>query len=93
MEVGGIALVNYGEVPRCWHTRLLLHDLGSDRWVIATPDLDVYDEELDLRNGDFTDFHYCGPNGVIPARISARSVYGFAPMSPADGCCWSCWAC
>ena len=84
MEQGGIALVNYGEIPRCWHTRLLLSHLGDTRWVIATPDLDVYDEDLSIDNEDYTDFHYSGVGGQIPPRISARSVYGFAPMNAAQ---------
>ena len=35
-------------------------------------------------NEDYVDFHYSGPQGQIPPHISARSVYGFAPMSPAQ---------
>lgn len=81
MEMGGIALVNYREVPRCWHTRLLLHPIATSRWVIATPDLDIYDEDLSDQNPDFVGFHYSGPGGQIPPHISARTVYGFAPMS------------
>ena len=29
MESGGIALLNYGEVPELWHTRLLLHQTNG----------------------------------------------------------------
>ena len=81
MEAGGIALVNYGEHPVVWHTRLLLHCVRGSTWVILTPDRDIYEEELSLANADFTDYHYCGPQGHIPARIPAASVYGFAPMT------------
>ena len=32
-------------------------------------------------NTDLVDFHYCGPGGVIPARIPPASVYGFQPLT------------
>ncbi len=82
MEVGGIALLNYGEVPLTWHTRLLLAHTQGSSWVVATPDFDIYEEEMSHSNVDLIDFYYCGPLGAIPARIPAASVYGFAPMGP-----------
>lgn len=82
MEVGGIALLNYGEVPLTWRTRLLLAHTQGSSWVIATPDFDIYEEDMSLSNSNLSDFYYCGPLGAIPARIPAASVYGFAPMGP-----------
>lgn len=82
MEAGGIALLNYGEVPLTWHTRLLLAPTQGSSWVIATPDFDIYEEDMSHSNTDLSDFYYCGPLGAIPARIAAASVYGFAPMGP-----------
>ena len=84
MESGGIALVNYGEVPEIWHTRLLLHRTNGSNWIIATPDMDVYEEEMDAANSDFTGFYYSGPNGHVPGHINAARVYGFAPLTPAE---------
>ena len=86
MQSGHLALANYGEVPLCWRTRLLLAevDAAANTWLILTPDLDRYDERLDLRNPDFVDFAYLGASDVPPARIPAASIYGFSDMSPGD---------
>ena len=84
MEPGGIAFVDYGERPVVWHTRLLLAPTNSTCWVILTPDLDAYEEEMDIGNPDFQNFHYAGPTGVIPPHIDRRRVYSFAPLSPGD---------
>ena len=51
--------MNYGEVPPeggLWHVRLLLFHVTGNWWVIATPDLDVYEEELFAGNPDFVNF-------------------------------------
>jgi len=82
MERGGIVLLNYGEVPLTWHTRVLLHQVAGTLWVILTPDYDIYEEDINLANPDLVDLHYCGPQGAVPARIPVGSVYGFAPLTP-----------
>lgn len=51
-------------------------------WIILTPDLDRYEEDLHISNLDFEDYEYLGANPAIPARIPARSVYGFGPLDP-----------
>ena len=84
MQPGDLALVNYGEVPEVWHTRILLSQVSGTRWMILTPDMDRYDEQLDHLNPDYTDFQFWGPNGDIPARINQHSVYGFRALAPAD---------
>ena len=83
MNSGELALVNYGEVPVIWHTRLLLSHTTASNWIILTPDHDRYEEQLDMLNSDFTGFEYLGHTGVIPAHIPAASVYGFDDLSPA----------
>ena len=84
MIAGGIALVNYGERGPIWHMRALLAPAGHDDWAILTPDLDIYIETMSGANADFTDFHYCGVNGAIPARINPNHVYAFDPLTPAE---------
>lgn len=83
MNAGDLCLTNYGEIPVCWHSRLLLAEVSHDSWIVATPDHDVYEEQLSMANPDFTDFRYLGPTGVIPVDIPAASVYGFRPIDPA----------
>ncbi len=82
MEPGGVALVDYGEIPQLWHTRLLLSQINGSNWVILTPDLDMYEEEMSLHNPDLNGFYYAGPAGGIPPHIPAGSVYGFRAMNP-----------
>lgn len=82
MEAGHLCLVNYGERPVTWHSRLLLAPIEGNLWQICTPDMDRYPELLEAANPDYTDFVYLGANPAVPARISARSVYGFQPMGP-----------
>ena len=84
MNSGDIALVNYGELPVTWHTRLLMSHVALDSWIIVTPDLDVYEEQMSLANGDFTDFRFLGAHGMIPPDIPAASVYGFQPLDPME---------
>ena len=83
MEPGHLALMNYGEVPPCWHTRILLARVTDISWVILTPDYDIYAEELSIHNPDLIDFEYLGSNANPPARIPLAQVYGFQPMDPA----------
>ena len=84
MEAGHLALVNYGEIPPVWHTRLLLGRVDGNVWQILTPDLDRYPEQMDGLNPDFVDFEYLGAGGNPPARIPAHQIYGFAPLDPAS---------
>lgn len=84
MESGGIALLNYGERPVLWHTRLLLAPTTGSNWVVVTPDHDIFEEEMAGSNVDLTGFHYCGPSGQIPPHIPAARVYGFQPLTPAE---------
>ena len=84
MQSGQLCLVNYGEVPVCWHTRLLLSPIDGSTWQILTPDHDRYPEQMDQHNPDFVGFEFLGHSAAIPAHIPARQVYGFSPMTPAE---------
>lgn len=83
MEAGHLALVNYGEAPPVWHTRLLLGRVDGNVWQILTPDLDRHPEQMDGLSPDFVDFEYLGAGGNPPARIPPHQIYGFAPLDPA----------
>ena len=82
MEPGQLCLVNYGEVPPLYHVRLLLAPTSVDCWMVLTPDMDSYEEQMSPRNTDLTDFIYLGSHAHIPRHIPANQVYGFAPMDP-----------
>ena len=82
MEPGQLCLVNYGEVPPLYHVRLLLAPTSVDCWMVLTPDMDSYEEQMSPRNTDLTDFIYLGSHAHIPRHIPVNQVYGFAPMDP-----------
>lgn len=84
MQAGDLALLNYGEVPLTWHTRLILAHTTHSCFIILTPDLDRYEEQLDAGNPDLIDFEFLGPSGNIPPRIPPASVYGFRGLAAAD---------
>lgn len=83
-QPGQVVYADYGEVPACVHTRLVLgHIQGSD-YLIETPDGDRYVEQLDDQNTDFTAF-YVGPDdGSAPPGVAPGTIYGFPPMSVAQ---------
>lgn len=84
MEPGHLAFVNYGEVPITWHTRVILAPTTADNYIVLTPDHDLFEEQMSMRNQDLVDFHYGGADGYLPPRIAPRTVYSFAPLSPAE---------
>ena len=64
MSAGDVCFVNYGEVPRTVHVRLLGCHISQNLWAIITPDRDIYEEEI----------------GGIPPGIDPAHVYGFGVM-------------
>ncbi|CAE8610344.1 unnamed protein product, partial [Polarella glacialis] len=53
----------------------------DDTWVVATPDLDVFAEDLHAGNPDLVGFHRTGANGGLPPGIPVASIYGFGPLT------------
>eukprot|EP00438_Fugacium_kawagutii_P035321 Skav206911 [mRNA] locus=scaffold808:332320:333552:+ [translate_table: standard] len=81
IPVGSLAFIDYGEVPRCVHTRLIVGHIEADEYQILTPDFDCYIEQISSTNGDIVQFWLGQAGGGIPAGVPNRSVYGFRPMS------------
>jgi hypothetical protein len=50
--------------------------------MVLTPDHDIYEEQMSLRNPDI-DFHYGGAGGSLAPHIDPHRVYAFQPMTPA----------
>ena len=86
LSVGGLAFMDYGEIPACIHTRLILAEVNAAtfEYVILTPDLDMYTEILHHSNPDLVGFHLPAPGGGPPAGIPLAHIYSFAPMQAAD---------
>ena len=78
---GSLAFLDYGEIPRCVHTRLILGHIENQEYQVLTPDFDCYVEEISDANSDLTHFWVGAAGGGIPAGVNARNVYGFRPMS------------
>ena len=86
LSIGGLAFLDYGEVPACIHTRLILAEVNAAtfEYVILTPDLDMYTEILHHSNPDLVGFHLPAPGGGPPPGIPLPNIYSFAPMQAAD---------
>lgn len=91
LDPGDVVYLEYGEVPRVVHTRLVtgIVDRGSHEYTILTPDHDEYVETLHDSNTDLTGIHFAAPGGGgIPPGIPANVIYAFAPMTAAELARW-----
>ena len=61
--------------PRLWHERLVLSHVAGEIYIIATPDRDVYAEELGLLNPDVRTLHVRPAAGILPGDVNAAEVY------------------
>ena len=83
INVGDVVYMDYGEVPQCIHSRLVLAEVDANtfEYIILTPDHDVHLEILDSSNPDLNAFHLAGRGGGLPRQIRMANIYGFAPMT------------
>ena len=72
INIGDVVFLDYGEVPQCIHSRLVLAEVSaaSFEYVILTPDLDMYTEVLDGSNVDLVGFYTGGPGVVLPRAMT-----------------------
>ena len=88
--LGGVALVrdrNRGD--RLYHERFLAGYVAGETWIVVTPDMDSYPEDLsDLVN--LADVRYRPRYGVLPVGLPAGTeVYAFDPdVEPNQGRRW-----
>jgi len=83
-QPGQLCYVEYGEVPRVTHTRLILGHIQEHEYLIRTPDGDEYVEGMDPSNPDLSAFFIGPDDGSLPLGVAVASVYGFAPMTVAE---------
>lgn len=81
---GTFCLVNYGEVGPVWHQRLVLSHVNLHLYIIATPDFDIYEEEMHEDNVDFVGGFRIAPDHRPPLGINIGHIYGFAPLTDAE---------
>ncbi|CAK0856855.1 unnamed protein product, partial [Prorocentrum cordatum] len=72
---GRLILVWYGGGEAYWHERLLLCQVQGTTWVIATPDDDVYPEDIMALGGK-----PCVQGSVPPAIPANALLYRFPPL-------------
>lgn len=65
---GHLCYVEYQGYPGVVHARLVIEQVSGTEWVIATPDNDVYVEDLQPQNPDFSQFFHV-PNGGLPPGV------------------------
>eukprot|EP00959_Pyramimonas_sp_CCMP1952_P383106 8027632-Pyramimonas_sp.AAC.1 len=69
LKAGDVVFLDYGEAEEPWHERLILASLGGAKYLVLTPDEDMYEEEIDTRS--VADFRQAGPRGGLPAGLGA----------------------
>ncbi|CAK0801682.1 unnamed protein product [Prorocentrum cordatum] len=78
VQAGDVVFLDCGEAEEPWHERLILASLGGAKYLVLTPDEDMYEEEIDTRS--VADFRQAGPRGGLPAGLGAakgQPVYRF----------------
>ena len=83
-EEGDFALVDYGQIPRLWHQRFLAARVINSEFLVATPDFDMYVEDISLQNNDFEGLRRMIGFGQPPPGLGGATVYGFDNLTAAD---------
>lgn len=83
-QPGQVVYTDYGEVPPCVHTRLILGHIRGNDYLIETPDGDRYVEQLDDQNADLTALHIGPDDGSVPPGVAPGTIYAFQPMTVAQ---------
>ncbi|CAK0911836.1 unnamed protein product, partial [Prorocentrum cordatum] len=65
----------YSLEDRLFHEMLLCGHVDGSRWVVATPDADVYVE--DFADEDHVEIHRAGPRGGAPPQLRKKMLYRF----------------
>jgi len=77
LEPGSRIFVHYGDADNYWHERILVAKPSSDAAIVATPDGDIYLEEV-------VDYQRWVPGGVrggLPAVVRAGPVHRFGQVT------------
>ena len=61
--------------PVLWHERLVMFHVDREEYIVATPDSDVFVEDLSLLNDDLRGIRVKPNAGVLPPGIPAGQVY------------------
>ena len=61
--------------PELWHERLVLEHVTAEEYIVATPDRDVYCEQLSLLNDDLKGIRVKPSPNALPGGINPGLVY------------------
>ena len=67
-----------------WHERQVLEHVHQELYIVATPDFDVYGEELSLLNSDLRGIRVRPAAGVLPPGILPAQTYPLPAFTPAE---------
>mmetsp|Transcript_112135 Transcript_112135/g.323943 ORF Transcript_112135/g.323943 Transcript_112135/m.323943 type:complete len:376 (+) Transcript_112135:146-1273(+) len=78
LKPGGYLYIQYAEED-LWHDRLLLARVGTSttKWVIATPDDDMYIEDFSASCEDISAVRLPAPGGGLPRDAQGAGAYRF----------------
>ena len=79
-RAGGRAFLHYGHQGEPYHERLLGAHLGGSRWVVVTPTLDIYDEDID----EAVECIFGGDFGGLPRALHGKRLFRFDGLDAAD---------
>ena len=79
---GQVVLVQYDEA--LFHQRLVCGLVDQNEWVVCSPDMEFFVEQLDLQNADLAAIRFYPPGGGSPPGVGAGQVYGFVAQVPLD---------
>lgn len=77
LEPGSSAYVAYDE--DLYHERLILCWVQAGEYIVASPDFDVFIEQLDAASGDVSAIRYGDNSGILPAGLAGQRIYSFNP--------------
>ena len=80
---GKTAYVQYKVREKLFHARAALHHVDGDRWIVMSPDFDLFAEDL-IAGPDIRAVFWKQPNVMIPAALAGVAVYDFNPALTAD---------
>ena len=90
LEVGSTAYVEYVDPAGAngqgfWEERLILGRVGrTEEYCVASPDFEVYVEELSLNNVGIHSIRFGYVGGGLPVGMNAPNIYGFGAIAGAD---------
>ena len=67
-----------------WHERLVPEHVHQDVYIVATPDMDVYGEDLSLLNDDLRGIRVRPVAGMLPVGVPAGQTYPLPAFTPLE---------